>query len=1632
MSRKGKERAIDIVQEATTQPPPPLPKRARAQQKEDSNKKSKANSDIPALPAGSLIVNANGTVAPAPSHLVQRYARKYDIFVRSGGSQQKCQDFLAHLDTSAEVFNNLETCLAEFLQVFQFGHPAKNALIQIKEVIHHQQQVNIDTDSLDIERGVMVPTTKFEVVPCLYKCPQGFHDGIDQCSCFTGDWSWAINNACLDMLQANRDISHCTLQQAIGHPQANYPRVVFMLSLNRYLYCPKLLADYGICAQPLLGSSSKACMEATHQAMYAITLRLISKAGNYPNQQEPGSNTPEISKQLVAGSDASQCVTNKGIMKILGNVVKVGEHSIFSINHPATAPHNFESGTFPTWNKRGGGGTANWILDPPKAPMRDRDLKLLDFLVLTQIKATVGCLTGVDLSDEEWSTAYEYLKNQDAARAFGPWLARRSNYQTANLYQLSLADAVVRLGAKQQYNPKGSIKFTTAKIVASSEWVDAARLLNTPIHHFSDDNQHNLAIETDALLNVALVDTEDVEMADAILETLPADPVAMELDPPVLEDDPNGNPCQLVADNQPVSAASFSQACTLFSELSLLAKLLGIGLSLVNKKLISRSYKIQREGIHVVFQRAMDKLTELDKSPGTWHPGTVMYRIYPKDPDLANPTKSISVSEVAVVFKRRADKSKSISKLVPLFRVLESSTFSPSTTNPTVAQVKVQTIHSLFYKSHVYLRDFQRATTCCFDLGQESLSKLHTISKPLPTRTEMLDPKSKTWDAMSLRKWGLDRAIAAVAPQTMTTVDVPLNSFLGNTYRDNFNLLFKKLLKSHPSMAGIGTPSSKLLMGALDSSFGRGHIWRARTSAESITKLDLEDLTVVNQRWLGIVYSSNIIPDSPPGNQSTLTMDFSLSSTVQEIPPDDTPNFHFKFQNHTVNGLEIQMQDNVSAGKQQNIQPLVLSFSSQGLYSFKFAPGYRGRHMAGKANPSIHGQAGAIPALWNQLENNPFAALFDHIDGLVQGHGRVAEDEEVVSDGVKDGEDVIEEVAEDDVQDDTTRRILKISKSKSKRKPKEMDGAAMVQADKAQLASFNHKVKDLPSDSNGTLVDTTLMEAALADMIGSREKIASGALEHKQKVLNSYSAKANVMEGDAITMKFLIELATVIFDTGRVLVQGASNLFTKIHSKAVSLNLPVLVNDQQSLSLTESAVAITKFLQSDDFKRYSNPLEDTNMLETDPALLLQIVKSLFNASKGSFISSLLLVVKELHLLTLTKRSSWSKMMVLALILDVEGSCYTDDLEELKDAMTAGAVGWIRDNDGANMNHYTPYRYYPLDQTPHGLAVLRESIIDSLLLEGNGFTIPEKAALSAFWISSKKNLPQFKKILEEKFKEPDIAGKGMDGSSDGVLLYRVRPRLPADLDIQDVRETNQKKTRLSTSESLEDQAALARKEKLLALKRLEEEAFSVLKSEAAQFLSDFLCPRFADSNVPLSEAETTFDASLEFIIETAPFNEVDGLKLGTEHPVTLDHLSPHEKAIYSYLLSVPPEASAKYRHNAIMTGALPNTSSDFVARGLFEFLSGLAVSFVVSDAGSNDVAVGGVVHDEANADAEEGEGVRLGGYTDQQSQRTIEEQYSIQYHELSQAGSVVFGKLPRGWETCKPESHCTYSSIFKLD
>ncbi|KAI9326638.1 hypothetical protein BDR26DRAFT_955736, partial [Obelidium mucronatum] len=287
MSRKGKERALLTLY---LKPPPNHHHCQNARglkTKEDSNKKLKANSDIPALPAGSLIVNANGTVAPAPSHLVQRYARKYDIFYST----------------------TWKLALRVSSQVFRLNTLPRNALmIQIKEVIHHQQRVNIDQpDSLDIDwcapKAFMMESTS---VPVLLEIGAG-QSMTHVLACYkpTGTSATALFNRLLDTHKPIiQELCSCSRSTDTFIVQSYWWTMVFA-------------------RKPLLGSSSKACMEATHQAMYAITLRLISKAGKLP--QSTGTwiqSTPEISNQLVAGSDASQCVTNKGIMKILGNVVK--------------------------------------------------------------------------------------------------------------------------------------------------------------------------------------------------------------------------------------------------------------------------------------------------------------------------------------------------------------------------------------------------------------------------------------------------------------------------------------------------------------------------------------------------------------------------------------------------------------------------------------------------------------------------------------------------------------------------------------------------------------------------------------------------------------------------------------------------------------------------------------------------------------------------------------------------------------------------------------------------------------------------------------------------------------------------------------------------------------------------------------------------------------------------------------------------------------------------------------------------------------------------------------------------------------------------------------------------------------
>ncbi|ORY42504.1 hypothetical protein BCR33DRAFT_296467 [Rhizoclosmatium globosum] len=137
--------------------------------------------------------------------------------------------------------------------------------------------------------------TEFSIVPQLYKCPQGMVDGLDHCSCFTGDWSYSVNQATFDVLQESHDASVFSLgadlnqlrQELVLRRHTIVPNVVFVLSLNWYLFCPKLLLDLGVCAKPVFGIKI-VNVYAIHKAMYKITLALLAKAGTPTSVEEEG------------------------------------------------------------------------------------------------------------------------------------------------------------------------------------------------------------------------------------------------------------------------------------------------------------------------------------------------------------------------------------------------------------------------------------------------------------------------------------------------------------------------------------------------------------------------------------------------------------------------------------------------------------------------------------------------------------------------------------------------------------------------------------------------------------------------------------------------------------------------------------------------------------------------------------------------------------------------------------------------------------------------------------------------------------------------------------------------------------------------------------------------------------------------------------------------------------------------------------------------------------------------------------------------------------------------------------------------------------------------------------------------
>ncbi|ORY42985.1 hypothetical protein BCR33DRAFT_267845 [Rhizoclosmatium globosum] len=167
----------------------------------------------------------------------------------------------------------IHEALASFESQFRFVHPAGLARNRIISVRRHNVENNLEGE------------TQFSIVPQLYKCPQGIIDGLDHCSCFTGDWSYSINQATFDVLRETHAATVLPLsgsseqlrQELVSRRQNVVPTVVFILALNRYLFFPKILLDVGEdrSLTPIFSTSILRNLFQTHPKLYHRTTLVL-------------------------------------------------------------------------------------------------------------------------------------------------------------------------------------------------------------------------------------------------------------------------------------------------------------------------------------------------------------------------------------------------------------------------------------------------------------------------------------------------------------------------------------------------------------------------------------------------------------------------------------------------------------------------------------------------------------------------------------------------------------------------------------------------------------------------------------------------------------------------------------------------------------------------------------------------------------------------------------------------------------------------------------------------------------------------------------------------------------------------------------------------------------------------------------------------------------------------------------------------------------------------------------------------------------------------------------------------------------------------------------------------------------
>ncbi|KAJ3069514.1 hypothetical protein HDU98_007413, partial [Podochytrium sp. JEL0797] len=1339
-------------------PPPSKKSKKKLEDAEKPRKKSKKDDnaekegggdgpvpvvDQPILPL--LLQGINFLVAAIASNLAPATVqRSYSDFAKG------YLDFLSNTVVGKQTLRTLSDamideltlgpCLALFDQLLGFPHPAAQSLLEIQAWIDAVRERCAE---------LQIASPAFVVSPWLFKCPKDTHDGITAGCCATADIAAPVFEALATTLQqdpffwkySELSVSEAERKAAIEAgfqpgaepvgPDGPLPsKMVFMLSLNRFLWCPRLLKAGVPCGSNVntsipFGSN----VDELHAFMFnEITLRLISKTG------------ATVGNVLVAGSDASDCVLGKKIMDVvdasivaaavepvgvdelggagvggggvgagggdvgddamdlevgvsegdgiaggvddveMGGVQDVdgGEDGgngkalpfkVFSMLHPAAFLFRISSWALPFryYNRD---ETPN--VKTPTIPLLEKERRFLNYGMVRFVGALVRTVVDTESVVEVLaSRVYAGLKAQRVEKSFGPHLAVEANFAAAVAHSLSLEEVRKWIAKPLAFlSPNGSPypMQTVKEMVASVNWEYAALITNNAYHRFMNRN----AEEIELAIAARIADEEGVHAMVGVEGAVHVH-VGKKL-----------VPCSLWMDAEQVSANDFKEASNLFTCVSAIAKLLLIGLHLISMRMNRRVVKIPGGGMEVLFDAAKLNMDAKHFTTGyEWRSGLVMFRTKERGPKDSLSISGIQEYGAMILF----DADNSVRKICPLFCVLKDETsFNPSKTHPTIAKIKVMSLGALF-KQTFFVLDFKKNQTHMVRASLDQFDALQDVAKNLKSRPDLLDPLSPDSHEASLQLLGIRRT--TVLPKDL---DFAAGANVGFFDRKNtsYNNLLNGFFSAHNKFK-----KSALLKASLDSVFGKLRSWLPMTKTESINRLDVDaawnaceylctrqngpvvPLTPVRDPVVPIPAAAPVVPvpAAAPANHR-LPMDFWFSSK-----PQSSGNLKLRYANS--NGKLFLEVDNspVDGRFSKNIRPVLISINAAGDFVFQHVHGYMGRHMA--ANGKIERREKPHPPNMNSIPED-HKNLFELLSKLPPG-----------------------DYVHPDKHDPTVRvaktiqppAVLPVSKRRDLDNIKPMpenvvnavtnftETAKRKAEDKEALRkAFEHR-HGLAEGAEEVEVLNADMQAGLAVMKLNKTPFDKKS-EFNRGILNTFTADVSFQEGDANRTAAMahVMLSTLVFDVGRVLVPSCLNLFRKIHEKILAELREDDLQDVPNVRNMSVAASVSRYYGSADFRQTNNIENLAVSLAQTPDHLLRLLRTVFSFGPAEGLESFHSIVYDLGRLSNRGGASWKDMQTLALLLrlaDPHANANYPNVEISDLPKVGGGVGrdeWVKAMD----------------------------------------------------------------------------------------------------------------------------------------------------------------------------------------------------------------------------------------------------------------------------------------------------------------------------------------------------------------